>query len=70
MLEDSLDPRPLSDIPGRQSDSSALLAALQRDPAAITRNWHDRRSAWANLAELRHWIDRSPRGPAPDGTPG
>lgn len=70
MLEESIDPRPLSDALGRQLDSSALLAALQRDPGAITRNWNDRRSTWANLADLHHWIERSRCTATPAHAPG
>ncbi len=58
MLEDAIDPRPLADVL-RQLDAPDLLEILQRDPGTIARNWNDRRSAWANLGELQHWIARS-----------
>ncbi len=58
MLEDAIDPRPLAEVL-RQLDAPDLLALLQRDPGTIARNWNDRRSVWANLGELQHWIARS-----------
>jgi hypothetical protein len=62
MLEDSLDPRPLSEELARLIEE---LANGCGRPAAEVGDWllcwHDREGAWTNLRNVAHWIEHATR---------
>jgi hypothetical protein len=58
MLEDSLDPRPSLDqsiamLLDPEDCQAAALLAVQ-----VAGFWDDRRSEWANLRDLRYWLEQ------------
>ena len=61
VLEESIDPRP-SPVPF--ASVLAARAAESGDPGALEswlRGWNDHASAWVNLRDIEHWIERSRR---------
>jgi hypothetical protein len=60
MIEEALDPRPALESFDRLIGAHpALLEALRRDPDALARNWNDRETAWGNVRDFNHWIERA-----------
>jgi hypothetical protein len=60
MIEDAIDPRPAQECFAQLiGTNTAILDALRIDPESLARNWNDRASAWGNLRDFRHWIERA-----------
>jgi hypothetical protein len=60
MIEEALDPRPAPECFARMIGANAdVIDALRLDPGSLARNWNDRESAWGNLRDFRHWIERA-----------
>jgi hypothetical protein len=59
MLEESLDPRP-----NFQAVLAAVMASGRHEPATaltaeLARLWDERQGDWANLRDIRHWLERA-----------
>lgn len=60
MLEDTIDPRPQSDLFAQVIATRAAASGHSAvDVARWLRGWHDREGVWTNLRNLEHWIDRA-----------
>lgn len=60
MLEDSLDPRPLSGEVARLIEELATgRGGPVVDMGDWLLGWHDREGTWTNLRNVEHWIERA-----------
>ena len=59
MLEESTDPRPQHDAFARFLAACATAGTPQRTIEGWLRGWNDHASAWTNLRNIEHWIERS-----------
>ena len=59
MLEDSIDPRPQQDAFARFLASCTTENTPQHTIEGWLRCWNDHASAWTNLRNIEHWIERS-----------
>ena len=62
MIEEAVDPRPpLETFEQLIRAHAGVIETLRHDPESLARNWNDRASAWGNLNDFRHWIERARR---------
>ena len=59
MLEESTDPLPQHDAFGRFLATCAAAGTSQQTIEGWLRGWNDHASAWTNLRNIEHWIERS-----------
>jgi len=59
MLEESTDPRPQHDAFATFLAACATAGTPQDTIEGWLRGWNDRASAWTNLRNIEHWIERS-----------
>jgi hypothetical protein len=59
MLEESTDPQPQHDAFARFLAACAAAGTSERTIEAWLRGWNDHASAWTNLRNIEHWIERS-----------
>jgi len=59
MLEESTDPQPQHDAFARFLAACAKAGTSERTIEGWLRGWNDHSSAWTNVRNIEHWIERS-----------
>jgi hypothetical protein len=59
MLEESTDPRPQHDAFARFLAACAAAGTSEKTIETWLRGWNDHASAWTNVRDIEHWIERS-----------